>query len=847
MVGLTRTLQRSSAGGEISPEMYGRLDLDKYQTGLALARNFLILPHGPAQNRPGSRMVNEIKDSDNTARVIPFIYSSTQAIALELGNLTMRFHVNGATLLEAPLLITGLSQAAIGVITSAGHGYANDDWVYPIGITGPTDLNGRFYKVANATINTFTLKGLDGADISTLALPPYVGNGTVARVYTIATPYLSADLLKLEYTQSADVLTITYPGYATRELRRLGPTNWTLTVVPFAPALTAPTNGMVVATGGGTVKYEYVVTSVDAAGVEESYAGPVAVSTVNVMAITKANPGLITTGAAHGLVAGDRCYIAAVGGMLELADDVYLVNSAPTATTLTLKKISTGIAVDTLAFTTYTTGGTVKEIEIPNALTTSGNKNTISWTAVLGAARYNVYKLRNGLYGYIGQTVAVTFDDDNIAADVLRTPPEAANANPFKLAGDWPGAVGYYSQRRIFGGTDNRPQNGWMTKPGSENNLTASIPTQDDDSISFRIVSGQQNRILHIVPLADLLFFTPGVEWRMVTQNSDALTPGSFDIKPQSYVGCNYVKPIVTSSSVLFVQRSGTRLREMAYSWEQNQYSAADISIMAPHLFDGFAIVDMAYQTSPYQIAWCVRDDGTLLGLTYVPEHKISAWHQHVTTNGAFESVCVIPEGNEDAVYVVVRRTIGARTVRFIERLASRRYDTLADAFFVDCGLTYSGGAKKVIKGLWHLEGQKVSILADGGVVAPQLVSGGQITLSVAASKVQIGLNLVADMMTLPLIIDNAPAFGTGLLKNVSQAFIRVRQTGGLKVGPTFDKLTEIKARSTENYDSPPSLRDGVIPLKIGNSWSQDGNLCIRQDQPLPATIVSIGKEVAVA
>lgn len=839
-------LFRSFAGGVIAPEMYGRLDLDKFQTGLAQAENFIVLPHGPATNRPGLLYTNEARDSTRRVRVIRFAFNRQQTACVELGHNYIRFHTNNATILEASAAIGAISQATPGVVNKTAHGYANDEWVFLDDIVGMTELSGRFFKVSGATADTFTLKDMAGNLVSTAAMGAFV-SGTVARVYTLASGYSETELFDITYTQAEDVITLAHPNHPVRELRRLGAASWELVDVDFKPGLAAPASATAaIKTGSGSVKYEYAVTAVDAAGVEESYARTAVVSSVNITGITKANPGVISTSAVHSLSVDDRVEIASIGGMTQIPDGIYKVNSVPTTSSLSLKRISDGTVVDTTSFSTWTAGGVVRKIEVASNLTTAGNANLITWPAVTGASRYNIYKLRNGLYGYIGQTSLLEFVDDNIAADVLRTPPEAGLANPFGASGDRPGAVGYHSQRRVFAGTTNRPQNGWMTKPGTESNMTASVPVQDDDAISFRIVSGENNAIRHIVSLTDLLFLTEGVEWRMVTENSDALTPGSFEIKPQSYVGCNNVRPVLTSQSVLFIQQSGTRMREMSYNWEINQYSAADISLMAPHFFDEYEIVDMAFQKAPYPIVWCVRSDGAMVALTYVPEHKVAAWHLHRTTNGAFESVCAVPEGKEDALYAVVRREINGRTVRNIERLSTRRFPTLADTFIVDSGVSYEGAPKTVFY-VPHLEGQSVAILADGGVVGRQIVTNGRITLDVAASKVHVGLPIRAVLETLPLSLEQLPAFGQMFKKTNGRLLLRLKDASNVRAGQRADKLVTVGQRSTENYDTPPNPLNGVVPITLPAGWSYDAPIFIVQDEPLPITVVAIGTVTASA
>lgn len=683
-----RTLSRSFAAGEITPELFGRLDLASFQTGLATCRNFITLPHGPVANRPGFEFVRGVKTSSKRTRLAPFSYSTTQTFAIEFGDLYVRFHTQGGTLLSG---------------------------------------------------------------------------GTP---YEVATPYVEADLFDLHFVQSADVLTITHPNYAPRELRRLGATNWTLTTISFVPTISAPTSPTATPTAGtGTpaaITHEYVITSLATDTLEES--------------------------------------------------------------------VASGNAA------------------CSNDLTLDGAHNTVTWVAAASASRYNVYKKSNGLYGYIGQTSELTFRDDNIIPDVSRTPPELAN--PFGTAGNYPGAVSYYEQRRVFAGTANKPQNLWMTRSATESNLSSSIPTRDDDAIAFRIAAREANSIRHIVPLSDMILLTSNAEWKITSVNSDALTPTSVQVKPITYVGASNVQPIVTGSSLLYAAAKGGRVRELVHSYSSASgtagYTNTDVSLMAPHLFDFKTVADLAFARTPYPVLWAVSSDGRLLGLTYVPEQKVAGWHQH-DTDGTFESVCVVTEGNEDAVYVVVRRTINGSTKRYVERMHSRQFTALEDAFFVDSGLTYDGTPADVISGLSHLEGKTVAILADGAVQTPQVVTGGAITLPIEASKIHIGLPITADMKTLPLAYDQMAGFGQGRPKNVSRVFLRVYRSSGVFAGPDEDDLREYKQRTSEVYGAPPDLIESdEIEIVLSSSWNNNGHVFVRQSDPLPLTIASMSIEAAV-
>ena len=721
----TRKHTMSFAGGEVTPEFWGQLADAKFQAGLALCDNMMVLPHGPVANRPGFAYVNTIKTPTKRARLIPFTYSNTQTMVLEFGEGYIRFHTQGATLLvgSVPAYNGATAYVPGALVSSAGVNY---------------------YCKANTTGN---------APPNATYWHPLTGS-----VFEIPSPYVEADIPNIHYVQSADVLTLVHPGYAPRELRRLGATNWVLTPISFVSALTVPGAPTVTPTGTGTTSYRYKITSVGSDGLEESAA------------------------------------------------------STDTATT--------------------------------NNLLTTGQYNTITWSTT-GAPRYNVYKQSNGLYGFIGQTDGLSFVDDNITANLAQTPP--ITTNPFSGAGLYPGAVSYFEQRRCFAGSTNEPQNLRMTRSGTESNLNYSIPTRDDDSINVRVAAREANMIRHIVPLGSLVLLTAAAEWRVTSVNSDALTPSSISVKPQSYVGANNTQPVIVNTNIIFVAARGGHVREMTYSQQANNltggYLNGDLSLRAPHLFDGFDIVDMAYAKAPIPLVWMISNDGGLLGLTYVPEQQLGAWHRH-SGAGFFESCCVVAEGAEDVLYVSVLRLINGVHTRYIERMASRRFATPADAFFVDSGATYSGAPTTTISGLTWLEGETVNILGDGAVFPPKVVTGGSITIEQPCSKVQVGLPIIANLHTLPLALQIDAAFGQGRLKNINKVWLRVYKTSGVRAGPSLDRMVPFKLRTDEPYGSPPALRSDEIAVALTPSWQTGGQVFVQQIDPLPMTIVSMTVEV---
>ena len=325
---------------------------------------------------------------------------------------------------------------------------------------------------------------------------------------------------------------------------------------------------------------------------------------------------------------------------------------------------------------------------VTNNIFVTGSTNTIAWSAVTGASRYRVYKLLGGLYGYIGSTTGTSIVDNNIAPDLSITPPNYDNE--FVSSGNYPGAVSYFEQRRCFAGTTNEPQKIWMTKSGTESNLSYGLPIRDDDRIEFRVAAREANTIRHIVPLTQLLLLTGSAEWRVSSLNSDEITPTTISVRPQSYIGASNVQPVIINNALVYCSARGGHVRELGYNWQASGFITNDMSIRSAHLFDNYEISDMAFAKAPLQMIWFVSTSGMLLGLTYTPEQQVGAWHKH-DTDGVFESVTVVAEGNEDRLYAVIRRTIGGVTKRYVERMASRHFDSIEDAFFVDSGATYDG------------------------------------------------------------------------------------------------------------------------------------------------------------
>jgi len=474
----------------------------------------------------------------------------------------------------------------------------------------------------------------------------------------------------------------------------------------------------------------------------------------------------------------------------------------------------------------------------------------LTYDAATGADYYKVYKadsVNSDVYGFIGETRSLEFSDFNIAPDLSIAPPQ--DREPFTDADNRPSAVNYYQQRAIYANTNDEPQTVYTTQTSNYRSLRTSSPARADDAVTFTIAGRQVNEIRHIVALDALILLTSGGEWRVTEGQDEVLAPDTVGVRIQSYNGCNWVPPVIVNDTVVFVQSSGARIRDLGYTFTSDKYTGSDLSIMSEHLFEGYEIKEMTYTKEPYSIVWCVRDDGMLLGMTYQREQEVWGWHKH-TTDGLFESAASITEDNKDSLYVIVNRTIDGNTVRYVERMDPREETNPEDCFYVDSGLSYNGTPVTTLSGLDHLEGEDVAVLADGNVVNGLTVTSGEITLPYAASVVHAGLAYTPELVT--LAVDNPQEAIKGSSFSVGKVKLIVDKSRGGWIGPVprdadpVNDVTEIKPRFVADGYSTIALRSQEVEVNVKPSWNKRGQVRIQQRDPLPLGIVAIIPEIDI-
>lgn len=628
----------------------------------------------------------------------------------------------------------------------------------PTGSTTAFIVQGLVAHVATslvAQLSKASLQNLPVAEWSTLSI-----DGEL----TVASPYQEEELNEIEYDQSGDVVTLTHPNHSPRDLKRYSNQSWGLSELSFEPSILPPggTINGIVDRGHGYNVDSYAANRIVILGSPPFAAGD------TVWAEGLSNTG---SGSGSGSTIGDQYFIIA---------DIIPTEASTTSglpanngqVSISVRYASSGSLITSWGNLTSASGKIYlassasqrsekykitsldvnlqeslpsEEIEVENILAVPGATNTLVWTNATNATTYKIYKEQNGIFGLVGAVDnnpqgQTNFVDDFIGADMSDTLPLQ---DPDVLASFQPRTVASFEQRRCFAGSNAFPRTLFMSRSGTRSSFTYQIPIQASDRIAVQLASREAHTIRHIVGLRDLIVLTQQGEWRVTAINSDAIGPETIAIRPQSYIGSNKVRPVVVNNKIVFCANRGGHVRELGFQIENEGYLTGDISLRASHLFDGFEITDLAYTKAPTPKLWFVSSSGKLLCLTYVPEEKIMSWQQYVT-DGTFESVCAVPEGNFDNIYAVVKRTDSAGdSVRSIERMVAVQSEEREDAVYLDASGKYDGtntGARtlEIISSGLYKSGEAVSVKANETGVFDSLDVGREIEFTSDSSKYRV-------------------------------------------------------------------------------------------------------------
>lgn len=825
-------------GGELDPKLEGRTDLTRYASGCRAVENFIPQVQGPIAKRAGTKFVAETWDMTAESRLIPFEFSTTQAYILEFGYAPnalhgyMRVFKDGGQVLDDPQAITGAPATNPMRFTVTAHGYGTGQTVYISGIAvGPVELNDKFYKITVVDANNFELDGVDASSYTAWA-----AGGTAERVTFVTTPYAADDVHAIQYAQSADVLYLAHPDHPPQKIERTGHNAWTCTEVtfddpPWAPWATPATmylcaTGTTVADATATV---YATTDPNEAldtgsppASRAGSAGPFTLADVGRTLAIRAEPATFANKWVSGATPASSQYHYWEG-------NVYYCPASGTA-----KPTAPPVHTE---YEQTVTSQDASPVELKYVNSGTGYGVITSYVAPDEVV--------------ISITVELPFAVRSEVTVGVGNPSGLWAFSAFDAVNGYPRAVSFYEERLWWGGADQNPQTLYGSNTGDFENHRRF--ENDESAMQYTISTDQVNVVEWLNAGQVLVAGTAGGEFVATGASQyEAITPTSIRIVRHSTFGSQAgTQPTRVENVVLFAQRSGKKLREHVFDFDTDSYIAPDLTVLASHILRG-QVRQMAFQSEPYRVLWCVLQDGSLVGMTYERDQEVGGWHRHILggLNAKVRSVGVIPhpDGADDQVWIIVERTVNGATLRSVEYM-ERQWDgvePIADAFYVDSGLTYSGAAATTISGIDHLEGETVTILADGMISPPQAVVSGAITLPVAAAKVTIGLPYEALVETMRMEAAAADGTAQGKIKRLHNLVIRLWETGpGLHYGRNqlLADMTEYHTRDAESDPmnaAPVPENDDTPKLQFPGAYDQRGTIGLRHVLPYPCTIISL-------
>jgi len=448
-----------------------------------------------------------------------------------------------------------------------------------------------------------------------------------------------------------------------------------LTLVNQAGTFNKLTPDIVSTLSSSSVINRYKITSIDSNTYEVSL--PFTYASVYMSAFSAPSSGVVTfsTTDDHNLYVGDLIYISGITSSNEncsftfMNDNYYTVLEVNSSKTF---KLSVPDFVASPVYDITSFGSFSKDYFLvgSSAEPSSSNRIEISWDSVPGASEYNIYKAINGFFGKVGVSVIPKFVD-------YGTVPDLTDSTPIKFkemqsANNYPAVIAYARQRRIFANTINAPDVYQTSRATYLNNFSLDSPLRDDSPISGNVrpsgISPDFNQIQHIIDAGQIIFMTSTAEFSLINMSSGKVVQ---DIVQISSVGSSSLQPLVADSTILFVQAKGGLIKNILA--DPNVVRAAnsdydDLTIFSSHLVDGHKVVSWAYQKTPHSLVYCVREDGTMIVLTYVRTQNVYAWTRF-DTDGLFKDVVCVSENNTDAIYATIERSINGQTVTNIERL----------------------------------------------------------------------------------------------------------------------------------------------------------------------------------
>ena len=412
------------------------------------------------------------------------------------------------------------------------------------------------------------------------------------------------------------------------------------------------------------------------------------------------------------------------------------------------------------------------------------------------------------------------------------------NAPAFSSVDGYPRAVVMHDGRLWFGGTSSKPTTLWAS--GADLYDDFRIGTVDSDAISYTIAADENSVIEWLVSQEMLIIGTASGEWVYGQRVGEDLPK----MRRNTAFGSAAIQARLANDSVIFVQKSARKIREYVFALDRDGYVGTDLCQLAEHLGNE-TITRVAIQKNPETIIWCTTSTGVLLRCTYDRKQNVVGWCRYVT-DGQLESLAVVPaQGEEDEVWMIVIRTIGGSTKRYVEKLATGvmravKSGTVSGMVFADSAVVRTGSPTTTITGLSHLNGKTVCVIGDGLPQADKVVSGGSISIS-SASTVIVGLPFTSILE--PTYLEQADA-GTPSKagkKRLHRVVVEFFKSAGMTVCGDRTTADPVVFPVSATYGGAASdLFSGLHEQAIRSGVDRQASVIIQSDKPQPLNVMSL-------
>jgi hypothetical protein len=855
-------------GGEFSPKMRGRADIARYHSACSVLENFLTLEQGPIQTRPGTKYVAEVKNSTARVRMIPFRVSETLSYVIEAGNLYFRFYRNDGT--DPGRIESGGSP--VEVVTPYTTAQLREiQFVQIINTMYLVHSSHAPRQLVRTSDTEWELSEID-FKASGMGILPF----DLAANITLS-------------AQTGDFITITASASVFLE----GDLNRTIEI----PSSAGAGKGSIIGVSSPTIIYVSVLTDFDAAAyssgdwqmggspygsINTSINGSPSVVPKDSIAIaTSASPGRIVT-----TLIQESGSCPSTDWVLKGGSEYYLKDTGegytadkPIGVSAFNKDMTEGVAgsltIGQWGWGDPGTGYDTIHVFLNNGAspdTLCGNQGSlmryIQFFSAFGPGApvgpvANLFRSEDvgkflTIDGIATMKIKEFVNAQQVNALVINERDSTADTFDFLIETSlwdatlgYPGVAGFHDGRLLLAATSTFPQTVWFSNTGEYLNFAKGA--LDAQGITVTLASGDINNVQWLASRNSLLIGTEGGE-SSATSAGAVITPSDISVKRQTDNGSKRRQASLVEGSVLFLTPNGRRLPELDFNFDAQGYVAPDRTLLAEHVTEG-GIEEMDYARDPLKTLWMVRADGQLVAFQYMKAEQIVSFSRHIT-DGEIESVAVIPHPtkNYDEVWIAVKRTINSVTKRYVEAFAAM-FDpsNASDVWQMDSGIKYVGASTSTISGLSHLEGKTVRVVSDGATIGGEYtVTSGQIDLGDrevdgTASTVYIGLVFTSTMRKMPITTQQMAAT-LALKKAPARAKISLYRTIGGKVGLSPDKVDPLNLiQHPAAMSSSESLKTGLADITLPNDNSEEWELTVLQDIPMPMTVLAIFPEAEIA